>query len=129
MELPPLSLRSFKCPFLLGPWPRHESDIPVKEIKENIDIFSEFIFHNFNNSVFYCDFLLRIKKSGGDSSFFKKRLDNVENYRPVSILPNLSKIYEKYFKYFSNILNISIIYSQNGNVDSVKALLHNTVFF
>ena len=28
-----------------------ESDIPVKIIKDNIDIFSEFIFHNFNNSI------------------------------------------------------------------------------
>ena len=59
MELPPLSLRSFKCPFLLGPWPRHESDIPVKEIKENI--FSEFIFHNFNNSVFAATFSSELK--------------------------------------------------------------------
>ena len=29
-----------------------ESDIPVKIIKDNIDIFSEFIFHNFNSSIF-----------------------------------------------------------------------------
>ena len=41
--------------------------------------------------------------------FFLKR-KNVENYRPVSIPPNLSKIYERYlygqmYKYFSHILS------------------------
>ena len=29
-----------------------ESDIPVKITKDNKDIFSEFVFHNFNNSIF-----------------------------------------------------------------------------
>ena len=60
-ELPPLSLRSLKYPFLPGPWPPHESDIPVKEIKDNIDILSEFIFHNFNNSVFDARFPSELK--------------------------------------------------------------------
>ena len=32
--------------------PCQESDIPVKMIKDNIDIFSEFIFRNFNNLIF-----------------------------------------------------------------------------
>ena len=71
MELPPLSLRSFKCPFLPGPWPRHESDIPVKEIKDNIDIFSEFIFHNFNNSVFAATFSSELKNPEVIPAFLK----------------------------------------------------------
>ena len=33
-----------------------ESDIPVKIIKDNNDIFSEFIFHNFKNSIFDATF-------------------------------------------------------------------------
>ena len=33
-----------------------ESDIPVKIIKDNIDIFSEFILHSFNNSIFDATF-------------------------------------------------------------------------
>ena len=33
-----------------------ESDMPVKIIKDNIDIFSEFSFHNFNNSIFDATF-------------------------------------------------------------------------
>ena len=31
--------------------------------------------------------------------FKKKDRNNVENYLPVSILPNLSKIYERYLYY------------------------------
>ena len=42
--------------------------------------------------------------------FKKKDRNNVENYRPVSILPNLLKIYERClydqtYKYFSHILS------------------------
>ena len=42
--------------------------------------------------------------------FKKKDRNNVENYRPVSILPNLSKInercpYNKMYKYFNHILS------------------------
>ena len=44
-----------------------EKDIPVKIIKDNIDIFSEFILHNFNNSIF--DFPFRVKKTKCDSNF------------------------------------------------------------
>ena len=33
-----------------------ESDIPVKIIKDNNGIFSEFIFHNFKNSIFDATF-------------------------------------------------------------------------
>ena len=33
-----------------------ESDIPVKTVKHNIDIFSEFIFHNFSDSIFDATF-------------------------------------------------------------------------
>ena len=40
-----------------------ESDIPVKIIKDNIDIFSEFIFHNFNNSIFDASFPSELKNA------------------------------------------------------------------
>ena len=87
-----------------------ESDIPVKIIKDNINIFSEFILHNFNNSIFDVTFPSELKKSRCNSSFQKKDRNNVENYRPVSILPNFSKIYERclydqMYKYFNHILS------------------------
>ena len=65
-----------------------ESDIPVKIIKDNIDIFSEFILHNFNNSLFDATFPSELKKADVIPVFKQKDPNNVENYRPVSILPN-----------------------------------------
>ena len=85
-----------------------ESDIPVKIIKENIDTFSEFLLHNFNNSIF--DATFPSKKTDVIPVFKKKDRNNVENYHPVWILPNFSKIYERYlydqmYKYFNHILS------------------------
>ena len=37
--------------------------IPVTIIKDNIDIFSEFIFHSFNNSVFDANFPSELKNA------------------------------------------------------------------
>ena len=50
-----------------------ESDIPVKIIKDNINIFSEFILYNFNNSLFDATFPSELKKSDMTPVFFKKR--------------------------------------------------------
>ena len=98
----------------------------MKIIKDNIDIFSEFILNSFNNLIFDATFLSKLKKADVIPVFKKKHRDNIENCRPVSILPN----FRRYMKSISTIkcINISIICSQNGNVDSVKALAHSTVF-
>ena len=39
------------------------SDIPVKIINKNINIFSEFILHNFNNLIFDATFPSELKKA------------------------------------------------------------------
>ena len=41
-----------------------EHDIPVKLIKSNKDLFSHFIHHNFNNSLFISNFPSNFPKSG-----------------------------------------------------------------
>ena len=79
-------------------------------IKDNIEIFSEFIFHNFNNSVFDATFPSELKNADVIPVLKKKDWNNVEKYCPVSILPNLSKIqercpYDKMYKYFNHILS------------------------
>ena len=66
------------------------------------------------------------KKADVIPVFKKKERNNVENYRPVSILANFSKIYERCL--YDQMYNISIIYAQNGTVDSVKTLAYSTVF-
>ena len=72
-----------------------ESDIRVKIIKENLDTVSNFVYNNFNNSLFSSNFPSHLKNAIITPIFKKKNRDKVENYRPVSILPNLSKIYER----------------------------------
>ena len=46
-----------------------KSDIPVKIIKDNIDIFSEIIFHNFSNSIFDATFPSEFKNADVMESF------------------------------------------------------------
>ena len=70
------------------------NDTPVKLIKEIKDIVAFFMHHNFNNSLASSNFSIALKYS--DVKPFKKddKTDK-ENYRPISILPTLSKVYER----------------------------------
>ena len=87
-----------------------ESDIPVKIIKENLDIVSNFVYNNFNNSLFSSNFPSYLKNPNITPIFKTKGRANVENYCPVSILPNLSKVYERcmyiqIYEYLNKILS------------------------
>ena len=62
--------------------PCQESNIPVQIIQDNIDIFSEFIFHNFNNSIFDATFPSELKNADVIPVFKKKDRSNIENYLP-----------------------------------------------
>ena len=70
-----------------------KTDIPVRIIKENLDIVSYFLYHNFNNSL-SCPTFPTAMKYGEVTPIHKKddKTDK-ENCRPISILPNLSKVY------------------------------------
>ena len=71
-----------------------KSDIPLKIIKENVDI-SYFLYHNFNNSLSCATFPTSMKYADVIPIHKKDDKTGKENYRPISILPNLSKVYEK----------------------------------
>ena len=79
-----------------------ESDIPVKIIKENLDTVSNFVYNNFNNSLFSSNFPSHLKNATMNPIFKKKDRDNVENYRPAKILPNISKIFKRGMCKFMN---------------------------
>ena len=68
------------------------SDIPVKIIKENKDVISFDVFHNFNNALSSCSFPTALKYVDVRAAFKKEDKTDKENYRPISILPNLSKV-------------------------------------
>ena len=71
------------------------TDIPVKILKENADIFSAYICDFLNQTIRSGKFPA-ILKNGDITAVFKKGFKgSKENYRPVSILPIISEIFEK----------------------------------
>ena len=87
-----------------------DGDIPVKLIKMNEDIFSRLIFQNFNQSLIYGDFPHCLKQAETIPVFKKEKKLDKSNYRPMSILPVISKIYERLmydqmYKYFDQIFS------------------------
>ena len=84
------------------------TDIPTKLIKGNSDKFGGFIFENLNNSVFYSIFPSPMKNSIITPVYKKGTKTSKDNYRPVSIVSNISKIYKRLMfklisKYFEPI--------------------------
>ena len=86
------------------------ADTPTKIIKLNEDIFAKFISNNFNHCIDESKFPYELKHANVIPVHKKKDKCVKENYRPVSILTNISKVYEKLlynqlYSYFDNILS------------------------
>ena len=86
------------------------SDIPIKLLKKNVDIFSDFVCTSFNSSTNISKFPENLKLADITPAYKKGKKDIKGNYWPVSILPNLSKIFEKPISkqmshFFENILS------------------------
>ena len=78
------------------------SHIPTKITK---DIFSDFLLSGFNNLIATSIFPSSLKQEILAIVFKKGDKNSKENYRPVSILPNISKISERFlFKQISNFM-------------------------
>ena len=69
--------------------------IPARVIKDNPLIFADVLTKCFNNSLAECIFPSNLK--AGDVSAIHKKDDvnRKQNYRPITILPSVSKIYER----------------------------------
>ena len=72
-----------------------KTDIPIKIVKENVDVVSHFQYHNFNNSLSCSTFPTGMKYADVRPIHKKDDKTDKTNYRPISILPNLSKVYER----------------------------------
>ena len=82
-----------------------DTDIPTKVIKQNSDIFASFICKTFNNMVDSSTFPAALKLAHITPAFKKGSKNSKENYRSISILPNISKIYERFmYKQMSDYL-------------------------
>ena len=71
-------------------------DIPIKILKENSEIFSYILCHNFNNSVFSKVFPSSLKKADITPVYKKDEKFLKISYGPVRILPSVSKISERF---------------------------------
>ena len=103
------------------------SDIPIKVLKENNDIFSNFLCNSFNNSIKLSTFPEILKHADITPLYKKGKKDIKGNYRPVSILPDLSKIFEK--ACMNKCHNFLRIYFRNINVGFGRVLVPSNVFW
>ena len=71
------------------------TDIPIKTIKENYDIFGDFIFSNLNCCINTSSYPSLLKRADITPVHKKDSKSEKNNYRPVSILSNISKVYER----------------------------------
>ena len=87
-----------------------DSDIPTKILKDNSDIVSPFIFRNINSGIVQSSFSLNLKLADVTPVYKKDSRNEKSNYRPVSVLSNLSKIfenilYEQIYPFFEKIFS------------------------
>ena len=95
------------------------NDIPTKVIKMNKDNFAYFIMDHFNYCIAYGEFPDELKHADVIPVHKKNEKCDKTNYRPVGILTNILKIYEKLMynplsKYFHSLLVTSQCIFQKG---------------
>ena len=101
-----------------------KADIPVKIAMENIGIVSYFLYHNLNNSLSCYTFPNVVKYTEVIPIHKRNEKTDEKNYPPISILPNISKVYERlmykqiyvylhtYFPRFGEVLIYNIAFLQ-----------------
>ena len=86
------------------------TSIPTKIVVGNSDIFAPIFYNNLNNNITNCVFPSKLKTADITPTYKKNERIPKRNYRPISILPAISKIYEELMEeqlnaYFENILS------------------------
>ena len=71
----------------------HSNDVPTKIVKANADLFSIFVSNAFNESVISGKFLSVLKLADVKPVHKKKSRLEKTNYQPVSLLPNIPKMF------------------------------------
>ena len=72
-----------------------EADLPVKLLKDNKDFYAAYIAKYINNSMKSAKFPNCLKLASITPVFKKNARTSKNNYRPVSVLPVISKIFER----------------------------------
>ena len=102
------------------------SDIPTKIIEENVDIFAEFLWKSINSSIKSSTFPSCLKLEDVTPLHKKGKKDKKDNYRPVNILPTLSKCFEKCMS--SQMFAYLMKYFRNINMVSERGTVLNNAF-
>ena len=71
-----------------------DTDVPRRTIKENADIFADFIHPAIDTTINKNEFASFLKLADAIPVFQKSSKNSKDNYRPISVLKNISKIYE-----------------------------------
>ena len=98
-------------------------DIPSRTIKENPDVFSDILHSSFNDSIYQAEFPSILKLANITPVFKKGGRNSKENYRPISILSNISKIFERCL--FRHISSSWIPIYQSNDVSLEKVTVHS----
>ena len=69
------------------------NSIPAKVLKEAFDICSPVLQQIWNDKIFKCYFPKNLKLADITPAFKKENKNLAKNYRPVSVLPTLSKVF------------------------------------
>ena len=72
-----------------------QPDILTKILKQNSDYFAEYFYENINQCISKSIFPSDLKLADVTPFYKKKSKNSKDNFRPVSILPNIFKIYER----------------------------------
>ena len=99
-----------------------KDDVKTNPLKKNIDVFAKYTCDDINNSIRSSKFANELKQQTSYLHIKKSKLSK-ENYRPISILPNVSKICERYLydqiaTYFEHIFSTTIhkIFETNSSL-------------
>lgn len=111
-------------------------DIPITVIKQNIDILAEPLSNTFNFYFTKNIFPDNLKVAKVIPIFKKGSRDDVKNYRPISLLPTFSKLFERLIKVrlldhftWNNVLNKRQFGYQRdiGTVEAIDTLIDEVV--
>ena len=70
-------------------------NIPVKNLKENVDITGNILHKIIHDAILNCYFPDKLKMADISPNHKKEDMTNKDNYRPISILPSISKLFER----------------------------------
>ena len=104
-----------------------ESDIPVKIIKANENFFAEAVCFYFNKALENAKFPNCLKLANITPVFKKGARTSKNNYRPVSILPVFSKIFERLL--LDNFQSSLMMYYLNFNVVLERVMVLNISYY